>query len=100
MELLVTYYLKENNAESFLNELAKVGIPQKVREEKGCIRYEYFVSAERNDTVMLTEKWESKIMQALHMSQPHMKCLLEIKNKYVARTTVQNVIDQQPFCVS
>ena len=59
MELLVTYHLKKESAEEFLRKLGEIGIPGLVRGERGCIRYDYYVPAEENGTLLLLEEWES-----------------------------------------
>ncbi len=88
MELLVTYHLKKGSAEEFLRKLGEIGIPGLVRGERGCIRYDYYVPAEENGTLILLEEWESAELQALHLEQPHMKRLAQIKPDYVADTEV------------
>jgi quinol monooxygenase YgiN len=88
MELLVTYHLKKGSAEEFLRKLGKIGVPGLVRSEHGCIRYDYYVPAEENGTLILLEEWESAELQALHLEQSHMKRLAQIKPDYVADTEV------------
>lgn len=89
MKLFVTYNIKNGAAQDFLSALAEIGIPELVRAEPGCIRYEYFLPADGSaDRVLLSEEWESAEKQALHLEQPHMKRLAEIKTKYVSETTV------------
>ena len=89
MELLVTYHLKKESTEEFLRKLGEIGVPGLVRSEHGCIRYEYYVPAEENGTLILLEEWESAELQALHLEQPHMKRLAQIKPGYVADTEVR-----------
>lgn len=93
MKLLVTYKLKNPDAPGFLRELSALGIPEVVRAEKGCVRYEYFLPADgAEDRVLLVEEWENAELQALHLEQPHMKRLAEIKPHYVAETTVELMV--------
>lgn len=91
MELLVIYKLKENSADEFMKALYDENIPQNVRRENGCLGYDYFISADKKDSVVLLEKWETKEAQAVHLSQPRMNRLREIKDKYVAETTVREL---------
>lgn len=91
MELLVIYKLKENCADAFIKEIYENGIPETTRGENGCLGYDYFVSAEKEDTVVLIEKWENKEAQAIHLGQPHIKCLREIKDKYAVDTIVKEL---------
>lgn len=94
MKLLVTYKLT-NGAADFLKELQAIGIPELVRAEEGCLRYEYFLPADGSaDRVILLEEWQSAELQALHMEQPHMKRLAEIKPDYVSETTVELIAER------
>ncbi len=80
MKLLVTYHTKQCSAE-FLRRLESLGIPEIVRREQGCISYEYFLPADGStDRLLLVEQWENTELQALHLGQPHMKRLAEIKH--------------------
>ena len=101
MKLLVTYKLSNNDPSGFLRELSALGIPEVVREEKGCLRYEYFLPADGSaDRILLVEEWQSAELQALHLEQPHMKRLAEIKPNYVSETTVEFIAEQRNSCGS
>lgn len=92
MELLVTYHLKNADPAEFLSAIADIGIPELVRRERGCLRYEYFVPVEGGSTIVLLEKWENAELQALHLEQPHMQRLAAIKSNYVLSTEVQVIL--------
>lgn len=95
MKLLVTYHTKQCSAE-FLRRLESLGIPEIVRREQGCISYEYFLPADGStDRLLLVEQWENTELQALHLGQPHMKRLAEIKPEYVRSTTVELIDEPQ-----
>lgn len=96
MKLIVTYKLKSSIAAEFLRELSLLGIPELVRAENGCVRYDYYLPADGSaDCVILVEEWQTAELQVLHMEQPHMKRLAEIKIRYVSPTTV-DIIAEQP----
>lgn len=92
MELLVTYHLKNDRPAEFLSAIADIGIPELVRLERGCLRYEYYVPADGGSTLILLEKWENAELQALHLEQPHMQRLAAIKPNYVSSTEVQVIL--------
>lgn len=95
MKLLVTYKMKSGRTAGFLNELRALGFPGIGRAEQGCKIYEYFLPADGSqDRVILVEEWESREKQALHMEQPHIKRLAEIKPDYVAETTVELIAER------
>lgn len=94
MKLLVTYQIKNGSAAAFLNELHSLGFPENVRAEDGCRRYEYYLPAEGSSSVILIEEWESAEKQALHLEQPHMKRLADIKSRYVSGTAVEIIAER------
>lgn len=101
MKLLVTYKMQNGSAEAFLSELSGIGIPELVRAENGCLRYEYFLPANGStDRMLLVEEWESAELQALHLEQPHMKRLADIKPRYVSETAVEFIAEQRTSCGS
>lgn len=89
MELLVIYKLKENCTDTFIKEIYEADLPETIRRESGCLGYDYFVSAEKGNTVVMLEKWETKEAQTLHLGQSHMKRLREIKDKYAVDTIIK-----------
>lgn len=87
--LNVTFYTKENKREEYLAKIKKLGIDEKVRKEKGCIRYDYyFADADKNE-MLLVELWETKEDQQIHIEQEHMKLLRSFKDEYVESTDLK-----------
>lgn len=83
--IYVTYTAKEaGDREAFVRELHESGVAPAVRAEEGCLCYDYYFSAQDECTLLLIEKWESKEHQQVHLTQPHIATLKEIKAKYIA----------------
>lgn len=79
----VTYTFKDKgDRDAFYGEVKNSGVAEESRTENGCIRYEYFFPADREDQVFLWEQWESREAQANHMTLPHFAVLTGIKEKY------------------
>lgn len=89
VELIVTYTLKHGMRQRFLDEVHAEGIPQKVLEEDGCLRYEYCLSVDDEERLVLIEKWQSEQQQKKHLAQAHMQALKAIKERYVLDTKVE-----------
>lgn len=79
----VTYRLKSGAREEFLSALEERKVRELVLAEAGCLQYDYYRSAHRPDEVLLVERWESADAQALHMTQPHMALLAQLKEQLV-----------------
>ena len=89
--LYVRYMAKDGCRETFVRELVEVGILTLIREEPGCLAYDYYFSAQDENELLLIERWESAAHQRVHMEQPHMARLREIKDKYIADTRLGRV---------
>lgn len=89
LTLLVTYTTKPEMQEAFLHSIMESGILEKVRKEDGCLRYEYYSSVEDENQILLVEEWSSEEQQKIHLEQPHMAELKELKEKYVIDTKVK-----------
>lgn len=85
----VRYFTKPGCRESFIKEIKENRIAEKVLAEDGAVQYEYFLSAEENDMVLLMEEWESREAQQAHMNHPNMETIVAIKEKYVASTELK-----------
>lgn len=89
LKILVEYSVKENKLNDFLTEIKNNKIREKVLEEKGCISYDYFLPEDTTQNkLVLIEKWQSKDLQQLHLTTPHMQIFSTIKEKYVEDTKV------------
>lgn len=82
-KICVIYTTRPDSREAFVEELIASGVLESIRKEDGCIRYEYYYSAEDECKLVLFEEWQSKTHQQVNMTQPHMKLAMEIKGKYV-----------------
>ncbi len=89
--LYVRYMAKDGYRETFVRELVEEGILTLIREEPGCLAYDYYFSAQDENELLLIERWESAAHQRVHMEQPHMARLREIKDKYIADTRLGRV---------
>ena len=59
-----------------------------MRSEAGCLQYDYYLSVSDPDEVLLVERWESPEAQKLHLTQPHMDRVKQLKERFVERTTL------------
>jgi quinol monooxygenase YgiN len=89
---MYTIYVKfdcyPEKREAFVEAVKKEGILSAILAEDGCIRYDYYYSEADENELLLIEAWESKRHQQIHIEQPHMARLREIKDDYVKNTTL------------
>lgn len=86
LTLFVKYIAKPGMREPFVRTLVEKGIVTAIRNEDGCLCYDYYFSAQDENVLLLVEKWESAEHQRVHMTQPHMAELMTMKDEYIVDT--------------
>ena len=84
LTLYVRYLAKPGCRETFLRQLTTLGVIDAIRREDGCLRYDYFLSVQNADEILLVEQWETEEQQQIHLRTPHMDQLRRLKSEYVA----------------
>lgn len=85
----VTYIMKPGMRKEFLAAIAACGAQEAVRKENGCIQYDYFLPVGDEDKLLLVEKWTTAEAQKVHLDQPHMAQVREIKERYALDTKLE-----------
>lgn len=73
----------------FYEEVVKAGIAESSRAEEGCLLYEYYFSADRENEMLLLEMWKDKQAQVVHSGLSHIARLGEIKASYGIETAAE-----------
>jgi len=93
LTFLVTYTAKPGQRETFLRALAARGLPETIRAEAGCLQYDYHLSIDNADEILLVERWTSSEAQQTHLKQPHMAQVRELKEQYVESTALRKLAE-------
>ena len=84
-------YTGENGAAlAFAKEMAASGTVDAIRAEEGNIRYEYYISLDDPQTVLLIDSWRD---QDAHHASPMMKTIASLREKYDLHMTVERYVD-------
>ena len=91
------YTGKKGAAQAFAREMISSGTVEKIRAEKGNLRYEYYlpfgeVADNENDTILLIDSWENQQAIDLHHATPMMKTIAELREKYDLHMTIERFI--------
>lgn len=86
LTLCVRYMARPGCREAFLRQLTTEGIIDAIRQEEGCLRYDYYLSVQQAEEILLLEQWQTEELQQRHLRAPHMDRLREIKAQHVADT--------------
>ncbi len=77
------YYTGENgSARKFMEEMESSGTASAIRAEEGNLRYEYFLSREDPETVLLIDSWASQKALDAHHQTPMMGTIAALREKY------------------
>lgn len=77
------YYTGSNgNARKFAEEMESSGTADKIRAEKGNVRYEYFFPMNDSETVLLIDAWENQEAIDEHHASQMMKIIADLRDKY------------------
>lgn len=90
------YYTGEgDNARKFAEEMVQSGTAEKVRQEKGNLRYEYFFSMDEPDTVLLIDEWENEEAIDLHHKSEMMETIAQLRKKYKLKMRVERFVSEK-----
>ena len=75
--------------EEFLEKIKAEGIDAASRAEAGNGKYDYYLSVDNCDELLLLEKWSDGNALAEHSRQPHFLRLGQLKPDYVLVTGIE-----------
>ena len=87
------YYTGTNgSAKKFAQEMESSGTADKIRAEKGNLRYEYFFPMNDPETVLLIDSWESQEAIDIHHASPMMQTIASLREKSDLHMKVERYI--------
>ncbi|MBR0495516.1 MAG: antibiotic biosynthesis monooxygenase [Treponema sp.] len=93
------YTGKKGAAQAFAREMISSGTVEKIRAEKGNLRYEYYlpfgeekVGDDTSETILLIDSWENQEAIDLHHATPMMKTIAELREKYDLHMTIERFV--------
>ena len=87
--LNVTYKCKPGMREKFVEAIKAEGIDAASRAEAGNFKYDYYMSVDNSDELLLVEKWQDAEALAEHGKQPHFARLGALKPEFVLDTVIE-----------
>ncbi len=77
------------SAKKFAEEMKSRGLVDRIRAEKGNLRYEYFLPMDDPETVLLIDAWEDEEALDFHHKSPMMSEIAALREKYHLKMRVQ-----------
>ena len=78
----IYYTGKNNSARAFAKEMMQSGIVDRIRDEDGNIRYEYFLPIDNQETVLLIDSWTNQQAIDEHHKSSMMQDIIHLREKY------------------
>ena len=82
----------DGNARSFAEEMISSGTVDKIRAEKGNLRYEYYISLDDPETVLLIDSWADQAAIDVHHASPMMATIAALREKYDLHMTMERYV--------
>ncbi len=87
------YYTGENgDAKKFAQEMISTGVVDRIRAEKGNLRYEYFFPMDDPETVLLIDIWSDQAAIDVHHASPMMGEIAALREKYDLHMKVERFV--------
>ena len=83
------------NARRFAEEMEASGVADRIRQEPGNLRYEYFVPMNDPDTVLLIDAWQDQAAIDAHHASPMMAEIAALREKYDLHMTVERFVSEE-----
>ncbi len=90
------YYTGQGEAaQNFAKEMISSGVVAKIRAEEGNLGYNYYVSLEHPETVLLVDQWENQEAIDRHHASEMMSELAALRDKYDLKMQVKRYIEDE-----
>ena len=80
------------NARAFAEEMTASGTVDLIRAEAGNLRYEYYISFDDPETVLLIDSWTDQAAIDAHHASPMMATIAALREKYDLHMTVERFV--------
>ena len=88
------YYTgKDGSAVRFAQEMTRKGLVKRIREREGNERYEYFISFDDPETVLLIDRWTDQKALDEHHSSHMMEEIATLRERYDLRMRAERYVD-------
>jgi quinol monooxygenase YgiN len=87
------YTGRSGSARAFAEEMVSTGTVSAIRGEPGNLRYEYYISMEDPETVLLIDAWADQEALDRHHDSPMMAVIAGLREKYDLHMTAERFTD-------
>lgn len=91
----IYYHGKNGNALKFAQEMIASKTVEKIRNEQGNLRYEYFTPINDPETVLLIDSWQDQEAIDRHHDSPMMATIAALREKYDLHMKIERYISDE-----
>jgi len=85
----------DGKARAFAEEMTSSGTVDLIRAEEGNLRYEYYISFDDPETVLLIDSWTDQAAIDAHHASPMMVTIAALREKYDLHMTVERYVSTE-----
>ena len=89
------YTGKNGAASRFAEEMTDSGTVAAIRAEAGNLRYEYYLSLDDPETILLIDQWRDQAAIDTHHASPMMKTISALREKYDLHMTIERFVSDE-----
>lgn len=97
--MAITVHLRytgtNGSARKFAEEMIAGGTVAAIRSEPGNLRYEYYLSLEDPETILLIDSWENQDAIDFHHASPMMATIAGLRERYDLHMTVERFVSAE-----
>lgn len=91
----IYYHGKNGNALKFVQEMIASKTVEKIRNEQGNLRYEYFTPINDPETILLIDSWQDQEAIDRHHDSPMMATIAALREKYDLHMKIERYISDE-----
>ncbi|MGO4940339.1 putative quinol monooxygenase [Fundicoccus sp. Sow4_D5] len=88
----IYYTGKADKAQQFAREMKEKGLVDRIRQQTGNLRYEYFTPLGQPETILLIDAWAKQSSLDAHHQSPMMDEIIALREKYDLTMTVERFV--------
>lgn len=92
--MLLRYRGENGAARAFADEMTSGGTVEQIRAESGNLRYEYYLSLDDPETLLLIDSWADQAALDAHHASPMMAVIAGLREKYDLHMTAERLVSE------
>lgn len=93
MIILNIYYTGlAGKAQEFASEMLELNLVERIRQQPGNLRYDYFIPLNQAETILLIDSWENQAALDQHHQSEMMKEITKLREKYQLTMKVERFV--------